>query len=55
MRRQGENTTRLYLFIKNEAELTGLKAQDEDSKATVRLLPFSKLAIPASLKQCALL
>ena len=32
MRRQGENTKRLYLFIKNEAELTGLKAQDEDSK-----------------------
>jgi hypothetical protein len=30
MRRQGESTERLYLCIKNEAELAGLK--DEDSK-----------------------
>ncbi len=32
VRRQGESTERLYLFIKNEAELAGLKEQDEDSK-----------------------
>jgi predicted ATPase len=32
VRRQGESTERLYLFIKNEAELAGLKDQDEDSK-----------------------
>jgi predicted ATPase len=32
VRRQGERTDRLYLFIKNEAELTGLKEEGEDSK-----------------------
>jgi predicted ATPase len=32
VRRQGERTERLYLFIKNEAELAGLKEQEEDSK-----------------------
>ena len=32
VRRQGEGTERLYLFIKSEAELAGLKEQDEDSK-----------------------
>ncbi len=32
VRRQGESTERLYLFIKNEAELAALKEQDEDSK-----------------------
>jgi predicted ATPase len=32
VRRQGERTERLYLFIKDEAELAGLKEQDEDSK-----------------------
>jgi predicted ATPase len=32
VRRQAERTERLYLFIKNEAELAGLKEQDEDSK-----------------------
>ena len=32
VRRQGERTERLYLFIKNEAELAGLKEPDEDSK-----------------------
>ena len=32
VRRQGEGTERLYLFIKNEAELAGLKEEDEDSK-----------------------
>jgi predicted ATPase len=32
VRRQGERTERLYLFIKNEAELAGLKEEDEDSK-----------------------
>jgi hypothetical protein len=32
VRRQGESTEQLYLFIKNEAELAGLKEQDEDSK-----------------------
>ena len=32
IRRRGENTERLYLFIKNEAALAGLKEPDEDSK-----------------------
>lgn len=32
VRRQGESTERLYLFIKNEAELAALKEPDEDSK-----------------------
>jgi predicted ATPase len=32
VRRQGERTERLYLFIKNEAELAGLKEEDEGSK-----------------------
>jgi predicted ATPase len=32
VRRQGERTERLYLFIKNEAELAGLKEEEEDSK-----------------------
>jgi ABC-type multidrug transport system ATPase subunit len=32
VRRQAESTERLYLFIKNEAELAGLKEEDEDSK-----------------------
>jgi predicted ATPase len=32
VRRQGERTERLYLFIKNGAELAGLKGKDEDSK-----------------------
>lgn len=32
IRRKGESTERLYLFIKNEAELAGLKQQEEDSK-----------------------
>jgi len=32
VRRQGESTERLYLFIKNQAELAALKEQDEDSK-----------------------
>ena len=31
IRRQGESTERLYLFIKNEAELASLKEPDEDS------------------------
>jgi predicted ATPase len=33
IRRQPEGTERLYLFIKNEAELAGLKDEGEDSKA----------------------
>jgi len=33
VRRQGESTERLYLFIKNEAELAGLKETGDDSKA----------------------
>jgi predicted ATPase len=33
VRRQGESTERLYLFIKNEAELAGLKEPGDDSKA----------------------
>ena len=33
VRRQGESTERLYLFIKNEAELAGLKETVDDSKA----------------------
>lgn len=33
VRRQGENTERLYLFIKNEEELAGLKEETADSKA----------------------
>lgn len=33
VRRQGESTERLYLFIKNEAELAGLKETADDSKA----------------------
>jgi predicted ATPase len=33
VRRQGESTERLYLFLKNEAELAGLKATGDDSKA----------------------
>jgi predicted ATPase len=32
VRRQGERTERLYLFIKNEEELAGLKEENEDSK-----------------------
>jgi predicted ATPase len=32
VRRQGESTERLYLFVKNEAELAGLKQKHEDSK-----------------------
>jgi hypothetical protein len=32
VRRQCESTKQLYLFIQNEAELAGLKEQDEDSK-----------------------
>lgn len=32
VRRLGERTARLCLFIKNEMELAGLKEQDEDSK-----------------------
>jgi predicted ATPase len=32
VRRQGESTERLYLFIKNEAELASLREQGEDSK-----------------------
>jgi predicted ATPase len=32
VRRQGERTERLYLFIKNEVELARLKEGDEDSK-----------------------
>ncbi len=32
IRRQGESTERLYLFIKNEAELASLKEKQEDSK-----------------------
>jgi predicted ATPase len=32
VRRQGESTERLYLFIKNESELARLKEPDEDSK-----------------------
>lgn len=31
-RRKGENTERLYLFIKNEAELAGLREADEAAK-----------------------
>ena len=30
--RQGESIKRLYFCLKNEAELAGRKAQDEDSK-----------------------
>jgi hypothetical protein len=30
--RQSESTAQLYLFIKNETKLAGLKEQDEDSK-----------------------
>ena len=33
VRRQGESTERLYLFIKNEDELAGLKEAGDDSKA----------------------
>ncbi|WP_437826364.1 AAA family ATPase [Sorangium sp. So ce1153] len=33
VRRQGESTERLYLFIKNESELAGLKEDGDDSKA----------------------
>jgi len=33
VRRQGESTERLYLFIKNEEELAGLKEESADSKA----------------------
>jgi hypothetical protein len=33
MRRQGESTERLSLFIKSGVELARLKEQDEDSKA----------------------
>lgn len=33
VRRQGESTERLYLFVKNEAELAGLKEPGDDSKA----------------------
>lgn len=33
VRRKGESTERLYLFIKNEAELAGLKEAGDDSKA----------------------
>jgi predicted ATPase len=33
VRRQGESTERLYLFIKNEAELAGLKEAGDESKA----------------------
>jgi predicted ATPase len=33
VRRQGESTERLYLFIKNEDELAGLKKADDDPKA----------------------
>ncbi|WP_408890770.1 AAA family ATPase [Myxococcus faecalis] len=33
VRRQGESTERLYLFIKNEDELAGLKDAGDDSKA----------------------
>lgn len=33
VRRQGESTERLYLFIKNEEELAGLKEAGDDSKA----------------------
>ena len=33
VRRQGESTERLYLFIKNEQELAGLKEAGDDSKA----------------------
>jgi hypothetical protein len=40
MRRQGESTERIYLFIKNEAELAGLKEQDEDSKTLLTLVHF---------------
>jgi hypothetical protein len=32
VRRQDENTERLYFCPKNEAELAGLKEPDEDSK-----------------------
>ena len=32
VRRQGESTERLYLFIKNQTELGGLKAAKDDSK-----------------------
>ncbi len=32
VRRQGETTERLYLFLKNEAELAALKEPDEDPK-----------------------
>lgn len=32
VRRQGESTERLYLFIKNEAELLALKEEEEDPK-----------------------
>jgi predicted ATPase len=33
VRRHGESTERLYLFIKNEAELAGLRETGDDSKA----------------------
>lgn len=33
IRRQGETTERLYLFIRSEAELAGLKETSDDSKA----------------------
>lgn len=33
VRRQGESTERLYLFVKNEADLAGLKEVGDDSKA----------------------
>jgi hypothetical protein len=40
--RQGESTERLYLSIKNEAELAGLKEPDEDSKTLLALVHFSR-------------
>jgi hypothetical protein len=55
MRWQGESTERLHLFIKNEAELAGLKELDEDSQTLFGCYHLSKLAIPAHLKQCVLL
>ena len=37
VRRQGESTERLYLFIKNEAELAGLKEAGRGLEDAVRL------------------
>ena len=49
VRRQGESTKQFYLFIQNEAELAGLKEQDEDSKT---LLAFVHEMMPGCPTAC---